>query len=237
MLAEIEILQCGCDLIRLLHARTQWPATDQHQNVARVDAARLDGRHRRWFRQKNASRSTLAIDAVRIDDARIDRGALDHSTERREVTAWKTDGRSQAPARRSFGIANYILGIDAVAMLELFAKALAALRGFPPIKHAADRLSGNGQRFGFKQPRAPQMEHDFGHRTGEEYLHGRVVHRAIGKTVNNTRHSRVDARPIFGGRLAQTGGMRASGEMQDQICGAAESRMHDHTDRKSTRRH
>src|SRR5438552_3176055 len=96
MLSEIEMFERRRDLINLLHARSHGPAAYQHQNIARLHLTRFDGCDGGGLGDEDARRAHFAVDSVISDDARIDRGALDHGTQRGKIAVWKADRRSEA---------------------------------------------------------------------------------------------------------------------------------------------
>src|SRR4029453_8755724 len=75
VLAERQVLEGGRDLVDLLHAGAERAPADQHEHVAglkTIVAAALDGGDRVALAGEHARGSGLAIDAVRVDDRRID---------------------------------------------------------------------------------------------------------------------------------------------------------------------
>ena len=103
-LPKSQILERRGDLVGLLHARAHRPAADQHEHVAGLDPSgpALDRRDRRRLASVNtARRAGLAVDAVRIDDGRIDRRALDDRAFGRQVAARERDRATSARAPRA----------------------------------------------------------------------------------------------------------------------------------------
>src|SRR5215831_12100632 len=85
VLAEIEVLQRRSYLVRFFHSRAHRSAADEDNYVAGLDIAALDRRDRPRLGGENTGRTALAIDAVGIDDSRINGRALDHRTFRRKI--------------------------------------------------------------------------------------------------------------------------------------------------------
>jgi hypothetical protein len=209
-------------LISLLHAGAERTAADEHQHVAGSNSSRLDGGDRRRLGHEDLGRTGEAIDAIRADDRRIDRGCLDHRPFRREVADRGAERRRQSPPRRVFRRHDHIARIDPVARAQPVTQPRPPLRGFPLVELLPEREPADRERAGLEQTGAAQMEHDFGHRTGLEHLHGRMMPRTIRQSVDQTRHAAVDRGPIGRGRAAEARGMRDRRQVQDQVGRTAE---------------
>src|SRR5205085_2847082 len=99
VLAEGQMLEGGGDLVDLFHSRAQRRPADQHEHVARLDAIRspaLDRGDRVTLLREHASRTSFSVDAVRVDDRRIDRRALDDGAFGREIAPRKRDGARES---------------------------------------------------------------------------------------------------------------------------------------------
>ncbi len=188
----------------------------------------FDCRNGRPLGEEHARGTGQAVHAVRIHHRRIDGRALDHRAARREIARGKADGRGQAAGGGRFGIENDVVRIDTVACAQLFAQARAALRPFPPVEHLAQRCAGYREYVGPQQPGLPEVEHRLRNRAGEKHLHRGMIARAVGKAIDDARRFAIDARPVRGGRLAQTGRVRDGWKVQQQIGGSAEGRVQDH---------
>ena len=171
MLAEVEILERGGDLVDLFHAGAHRAAAHEHEDVARVDLAALDGGDGGLLGEEDAGRARLAIDAVAPRRPGIDGGALDDRAVGREVAVGKVTVEVR-PRRRAPSGHDHVVGVDAVRSAEHAAQRGAAFGLLPPVEHVAERLAGDGQRRGVEQARAAQVQHHFGHAAGEEDLHG-----------------------------------------------------------------
>src|SRR5260370_11851109 len=121
MLSEIQMFERRRDLVNLLHARAHGPAAYQHQHIARLHLARLDCRDGGRLGDEDACWAHFAVDAVIPDDAGIDRGALDHGTKRNKVAVWTADRGSDAAFVPRLRIENYLVRVDAVALLQYLA--------------------------------------------------------------------------------------------------------------------
>ena len=137
VLAEIEVFESAGDLIGFFHARSGRAAADEDEDIAGFDLAIFDGGDGGFFGGEDAGGAGLAIDAVGVDDGGIDGGGFDNRALRSDVADREADGAGEAffagPRRRH----DYIVWIDRVVSHELFAKAGAALRFFPPLEHFA----------------------------------------------------------------------------------------------------
>src|SRR6185369_5795258 len=80
LLAEGKMLESRGDLVDFFHARPHGAAANEHDHVAGLNGFRLDRGDRGGFGDENAGRADLAINAVRIDDRRVDRRALDDAS-------------------------------------------------------------------------------------------------------------------------------------------------------------
>ena len=190
----------------------------------------LDGArsHRRLARE-DTRRAGLAIDAVGIDHARIDRRALDDRAFRRQVAARKRDRAGQAALGGQFGRHDDVVGIDAVALAQHVAQALAPLAS---VSHQsstrAERAPADGHAVEIEQIQLAQMQHDLGHAAGQEHAHRRMSDRAVGQRIDQARHAAIDVDPVLDGRPPQAGGIGDGRNVQQQVRRAAEGRMHDH---------
>src|ERR1019366_8148229 len=112
-----EMLEGGGDLINLLHAGSHGSSANQDDDLAGLDAVvamTLDGVNGGAFGQEDAGRTELAIDAVGIDNARIDRGTLDDRAFRRQIAAGKRDRRSQTALTSKLRAHDDVIGMDAI---------------------------------------------------------------------------------------------------------------------------
>ncbi len=219
------MLECRRYLVDLLHPGAEWPAADQHDDVAgldaigavafdRLDSGALAGEHPRP--------SQLAVDAIGVDDARVDRGALDHRPFGRQVAAREGDRTGQAPRARLRGAHDYLVGGHTVAGGQQVAQARAPLRALPPIQHHAQPLAGRRQHVFVHQAQLAQMEHDLGHAAGQEDPHRRVIARPVGQHIHQARHAPVDRDPIVDGWARQAGRVGDRRDVEQQVGGAAE---------------
>src|SRR5437868_5198072 len=104
VLAEIQVLERGGKLIRLLHACSHRSAADHYDNVARMNLIALDGSNCGRFAGEDARTPELAIDAVRIDYARVDRRAFDHRPKRRKIAMREANCRCEPALMRGLGV-------------------------------------------------------------------------------------------------------------------------------------
>src|ERR1035441_6917927 len=148
-----QLLQCGCDLVDLLHARTGWTAANKHHDIALRDPSLLDRLYGRRFGDKNPGRAAMAIDVSRVDQRWVDGRALDDRALRSEITDRKADRRSQSSRTRLVGRHDHVVGIDAVVIGECVAQRMAALALLPPVETRAKRFAADGLHAGIEQPR------------------------------------------------------------------------------------
>ena len=121
-----------------------------------------------------------------------------------------------------------VVGVDAVALAQGGAQARAPFGLLPPVQHRAQRLAGDGERARIEQPRPAQVQHHFRHAAGQEHLHGGEEVRAVGQRVHQARDLPVHRCPVARTRAPQAGGVGDGGQVQDQVGGAAEGRVHHH---------
>src|SRR5690606_3774561 len=98
-LAPGDIFERGGQLVGLLHARTHGATARDHDHIAGADllvALPLDGRNGRAFAGKDTCGALFAIDAIGVNHAAVDRGALDHRTLWRKIAAREGDSAGQA---------------------------------------------------------------------------------------------------------------------------------------------
>ena len=72
------------------------------------------------------------------------------------------------------------------------------------------------------------MEHHFRHATGEEHAHGRMVDWAVGKNADEARHDGIDPDPVIDRRQGNAGGVGEGGDVEEEICRAAEGGVDHH---------
>jgi hypothetical protein len=92
LLAEGKMLERRGDLIDFFHARPHGATANEHDHVAGVNGFRFDRGDGSRLGDENAGRADLAIDAVRIDDRRVDRRAFDDASFGRKIAARKGNG-------------------------------------------------------------------------------------------------------------------------------------------------
>src|SRR5690242_15425506 len=96
MPAEGQMFECGSQLVSLLHARAEWSAANEHHHVACLDPFFLERGHRLLLVHEHTGRTFLAVNAVGVNHARIDRRALDDRAFGRKVAARKCDRAGEA---------------------------------------------------------------------------------------------------------------------------------------------
>src|SRR5690606_9664193 len=104
LLAEREMLEGGGDLVNLFHPAAHRASTAEYEYVTWLQLlgpSALYGLNGLGFRRKDLRRSTLAIDAVRIHHARVDRRRFDDATTRRKIAHGEANRRSKAFLRRA----------------------------------------------------------------------------------------------------------------------------------------
>ena len=72
------------------------------------------------------------------------------------------------------------------------------------------------------------MEHHFWHAACEEDTHRWMPDRAVGEHIDEARHGAVNFTPVLNGGTLEPGGVRDGGNVQQQVRGTAERRMHYH---------
>src|SRR5262245_31547085 len=149
MLAPRKVLERGRDLVSLLHARAERAAATEDEDVAGLDARphrSFDGADGRPFGREHFRRALHAIDAVRADDARVDRRRFDDRAVRGEVAARERHRRDQAALASLRRTHDYRVRIDAVAACEQIAHPRAMLGVLPPVEYPAEWLARGRQR-------------------------------------------------------------------------------------------
>src|SRR5207253_2715057 len=104
----------------------------------------------------------LSIDAVGVNHARVDAGGLDDRTLGGEVALREGDGRSETFGLRARRGHDDVVGVDAIAIREKGAAALAPLRGLPPIEDLAEGAAGDGSYVGVEQAQVAEVKHHLG---------------------------------------------------------------------------
>ena len=183
VLAKAEMFQGRRDLVNLLHAGAHGTTADQHENVAGLDAVgslgfdRGDGRS---FAREDPGGTGLAIDAVGIDHARVNGGALDHRAVGGQVSARESYGRGQPAYPGLVRIHDDIVRVDSILCRQYSAQAAAALRALPPVERPAKRFARGSKATFVEQAETAQMQHNLRHSPRKENAHGRMAGRAIG---------------------------------------------------------
>jgi hypothetical protein len=182
------------------------------------------------FGAENARRPGLAVDAIGIDNARIDGRALDHRPAGARLPTGNVTVEVRPRCARGIGIHDHVVRIDAVAIAQQWRNARAALGLLPPVEHLRSSVSpAHRQRAGIEQSRAAQVQHHFRHAAGHEHLHGGKRDCAARSAAHRPAAALpVDARPVVGRRPAQSRGMRDRRNVQDQVGGSAERRVRHH---------
>src|SRR5437667_131029 len=91
------------DALDIAHAPTPGPqraTPHEHHHVAGFDLILLERGHRVLLVSKYPGLTRFAIHAVRIQHARVNRGAFDHGTFRSEIAARKSHRAAQAALAR-----------------------------------------------------------------------------------------------------------------------------------------
>ena len=148
-------------------------------------------------RVKTRAGPSLAVDAVGVDDGRVDRRALDDRAFGREVAARERDGAGQAALAGTARAHDDVVGVDAVLLEEAVAKPRAPAARFAtsrarapsgsPVAVSADLV---------EQAEGPEVEHDLGHAAGEEGADRRVIVGAVGQDADQARDPDVDRVPV-----------------------------------------
>src|SRR5207244_1967790 len=96
MFTEAQMAKGGGDLVNFFHAGAHRSTTDEHEHVSRLEALRspaLDGGDGGPLADEDARGPNLPVNAVGVNDAGIDRRALDHRSFGGQVAARKSHGR------------------------------------------------------------------------------------------------------------------------------------------------
>ena len=236
VLAEGQMLQGAGELIRFLHARAHRTAAREHDDVAGLHLAFLDRGDGLLLADEHARRSFLAINAVGIDDARVDGSAFDERTLGRKVAARERDGAGQSAFLRAFGRHDHVIGLDAVLLAENVAEASASFAGLPPVENLIERDARRRQYARVQHAEATQMQHHFRHAAGEKHAHRRMMRRAVRQHIDEAGDAAVDVDPVLDCGPRQSGGVRDGGNVQQQIRRAAERCVNRHRVADGSRR-
>src|SRR5271157_2747043 len=223
-LSEVEVAKRGGDFEDLLHTGTHGAAAHQNNDVAGVDVAVLDSGDGGLLGDEDARGAGLAVDAVGRNNGGIDGRALDDGAAWGEVAGGKGDGGSEPARAGAIRVHDDVIGIDAVIFEQNAAQGSAAFGLLPPIENGVELFSGDGEDAGLEQAGAAQMQHDFGHASGQKDLHGGMHLRAVGKGIDQAGDLAVDARPVIHCGAAQAGGVGDGGDVENQVGGSAEGR-------------
>ena len=112
-----------------------------------------------------------------------------------------------------------VVGIDAVARLQLATQGLTPVALLPPVeagveRFAADRLDGCIEQAGLAQ-----MQHDLRHSAGQKHLHGGKG--AVGQRIDQSRHQAIDRGPVSDGGALEPRRVGDGGNVEQQIGGSA----------------
>ena len=173
-------------------------------------------------------RSLVAIHSIGSDDVRGNRGGLDNGALGSEVAAGKHDGAGQAARSREGWRHDHVVGIHVVLREEQFAEPPPPLRVFPEFEFLAPGPAGGGHGAEPEYAQGPQVEHHFRYAAGEEDADRGMVLGAVGQRIDDPGDFLVHGDPVVHRRPAQAGGMGDGGNMQQQVCRAAEGRMDHH---------
>ena len=173
-------------------------------------------------------RSFLAINAVGVQHAGINRRAFDYGTFRREIAARKSQRAGQTSSLRLPRRQDDVLGIHSVLFAQNLAEPRAALGCLPPVQDFAQCLAAHGWHIRVQRADSPQMQHHFRHAARQKDAHGGMMPRAVRQDIDDARHAAVDGDPVFDRRTRQPGGVGDGRDVQQQIGGAAERGVHSH---------
>ena len=138
-------------MIRLLHPGADRPAAGHDQHIAGLNFVLLDRRNGGVLAGEYLGRAFVRIDAVFIDQARIDRGAFDDRSLGREVAAREHHRTRQATITGALRREDHVVGIDAVLFLQNFAESLTTLRLFPVVQFLVNRPASDAPLAGVDQ--------------------------------------------------------------------------------------
>ena len=202
VLAEVEVLQRGRELVRLLHAGAHRAAADEHQDVACLDLPALDRRDGCRLGHEDPRRPAESIDAVCAHDGRVDRRALDHRAVRRQVAVRQAHRRRASPrADAAVGRHDHVVGVDAVERAQALAEALRGARMLP--RRRAVRPASCRQPSGRDVSSSPARRRcsiTSGTPPARNTCTVGMVARPVRQRVDEPRHAAADFRPVARGR-------------------------------------
>ena len=147
---------------------------------------------------EDPGRAELAVDAVGVDDGRVDRRALDHRALRREVAGREGHRAGQAAVAGPVGRHDHVVGVDAVLLGAGARGAASAARWHATSR--GPRPSGSPVTVRtpvVEQAEVAEVEHHLGDPAGEEGADGRVVVRAVRQDADEPGDPAVDRLPVL----------------------------------------
>ena len=231
VLAEGQVPQRGGDLVGFLHTGAHGPAADEDQHVPGLDpvlAPALDGGYGVPFPREYPRGSRFPVHAVRIDDLRIDRRALDDRSFRRQVAPGKRDRAGQSPVSRPFGRHDDVIRIDPVLLLQPLADQPPPVGRAPPVQDLSQGRTRRGEHVFVQQARLPQVQHHLRDPAGEEGDHRGMPRGTVRQHVHQPGRPAVDPFPVLHRGTAQAGGVGDGRDMQQQVGGTPEGGMDRH---------
>ena len=228
MLAERQHLQCGGDLVDLLHPRAERASADEDDDVAMRHRAALDGIDSGGLGDEHLRRPRVPKHAVFSYQRRVDRRALHHAPLGRKVADGEADRGRQAALAGSVGGHDYVISVNAVKRPQPVSERPASFTLLPPIQIRIQRLTRHRLHAGIEKPGAAQVQHHLRNGSRKEHLHGGEVTGAVGQRVDQTRNLPVDRCPIGRRGTFQPGRMSDRRDMQQQVRRATERGMQYH---------
>ena len=225
------MLQGGRQLIRLFHPGAAGPAPDQDNMspgatlaprlpliaaMAAFSIVKTLGR----ARVRNTPSASITVGSIAV--------ALMTEPSGHRLPDRKHDGARQSLVPGDLGRHDHVIGIDTIALPEQFAE-LPCRRGLSRhcIEDLVPRLADDGQALTVDDAQLAQVQHDFGHTTGQVHLHRRVIDRTVGQHVDKPRElRRLTRRQSSTVGRSQTGGVGDRGNVQQKIGRATAGRMH-----------
>ena len=137
MFAIFKVFQCASQLVGLFHTGPHRTTTNQYDDIASLERTRvlpLGCCYGFLFGREYAGRSSLAIDAIVIDDRRINCGRFDDRTIRADVSLRETNGAGQSHGSGFCRWNDDIIRMHAVSFVQHFSQRNAAIRLFPCIE-------------------------------------------------------------------------------------------------------
>ncbi|MNC19775.1 hypothetical protein D3C75_677130 [compost metagenome] len=228
LLAKGQMLQRGCQLIRLLHSGAAGAAPDDGKNIPCMYSPVLDASDRVLFRSKDLNSPHMPVDPFTVQDRGVNGCRFDDRAFRRQISGRKSHRGGQSLPLRLPGTHNNGVGINAIRLSQAASHILPSLRGFPPVQVFSKRLACYRPYRIINQSQPAQMQHHFRNTACKKHADRRMRNRTVRQHTDQARHLAVYGIPVLDGWDAQPGGMGNGRQMEQQIRGPSKRRMNYH---------